>query len=777
MGKRKERRLAALSNAARRVKLDLSAEPSGTLFLFLFLHVRVPVPIMMWRFGGCSVNGEVGTDVDPTQRSGLPNSTSSSGQQPQNPLLLLGQYSDDELDKESSKSLNHAVAENSPSDHIDKEGPPSEGKEEDVKAVEDIAAEKVETHDMKRDSTPADTLQWLEDGDSGEGDATASADKCKEVDHTKLISDTGHGASGAQIIGDRAPATEHLETAPVDTNESSSTLCIRLDNSSAALTVNGSIGATLVHQSQEVPGNGPQLDESVEGCKIESLKDKIGVTDVYQNESQSNLSADNVLLGTALTNDELEKGTNLSTGLMRKCDCLLERLKSLKGCGRFLLCHDQMSKYILELDIRLSDIKSLSSYGSSLLPFWVHSQRQLKQLEDVVNKEIYHVAVSAQMEEDVEETTNTLFEEKEKSWASMRHHSDADRCENNIKYEFASVDCKVENDSNNDPRRNVYASHISSLGSPNEHVGGTVVSEKVKETPHPEPEFHSVEDVDMDVEDGVPASITALGDDLNTKVYASVKQLSQRNTSAEYPTLASRDESTVPPPSEEDWIPPLPSDSDQVPPPPDSELVPPPPPPDEPSESSYPPLPSYSETHQPLPYTEQDNLSYPDANFQYYGHTVTAPSSNLYVHADGSQVGVPHASLNYEAVANIYAETAPIRVSPVEPVAYYNLKDKSVPSLPDIDVESSRLHSESVPVRYNAFASDQIRTADKPAEAAQNLKLDVSAVVSETVIASEWFTSNSIAAEIPATTNVTECFCTLNQYSKCCGSCTCRYSF
>lgn len=35
-----------------------------------------------------------------------------SGQQPENPLLLLEQYSDDELDEESSKSLNNAIVEN-----------------------------------------------------------------------------------------------------------------------------------------------------------------------------------------------------------------------------------------------------------------------------------------------------------------------------------------------------------------------------------------------------------------------------------------------------------------------------------------------------------------------------------------------------------------------------------------------------------------------------------------------------------------------------------------
>lgn len=60
MGKRKERRLAAMSNAGRRVKLDLFAEPSGDL-------------------GGSTVHDEVGVDTDSKPRPGLPNSPSSSG--------------------------------------------------------------------------------------------------------------------------------------------------------------------------------------------------------------------------------------------------------------------------------------------------------------------------------------------------------------------------------------------------------------------------------------------------------------------------------------------------------------------------------------------------------------------------------------------------------------------------------------------------------------------------------------------------------------------------
>lgn len=60
MGKRRERRLAAMSNAGRRVKLDLFAEPSEGL-------------------GGSSAREGVTEDLDSEHRAGLPNSPSSSG--------------------------------------------------------------------------------------------------------------------------------------------------------------------------------------------------------------------------------------------------------------------------------------------------------------------------------------------------------------------------------------------------------------------------------------------------------------------------------------------------------------------------------------------------------------------------------------------------------------------------------------------------------------------------------------------------------------------------
>ncbi|EEF29864.1 conserved hypothetical protein [Ricinus communis] len=778
MGKRKERRLAALSNAGRRVKLDLFAEPSGDL-------------------GGSSVNGEVGEDIDPTKRAELPNSPSSSGQQLQNPLLLLGQYSDEELFEESNERLNHADAENSSLDHGGQEGPLGEGKGVDANAVEDLTEQKGELQEMERDSTPVDVLQSLEGGDSGESDSAASTDKGKEIDLAKQASVTGTPdaqvnadvCSGWRIVmheesnqyyywntetGETSwevpevlaqtthlivPPTEIMETIPVDTNQSSSTSGIELDSSSAAASIGGSVSASLVSQSQEVHVNGPQMSEWLEVHKGDSVKEKNSITDVCQSEPQSNLSAANVLCSGEATNDELENGMDLPSNLMRQCECLLERLKSLKGYGSRLQCQGQMSKYILEVDIRLSDIKSLSSYASSLLPFWIHSQRQLKQLEDVINNEIYHLAVSSQMDDDVDATANAASNEKEKSCEIVGHDFDADGCENSRKSELPNFTATVENDSHNDlPHENVNARLISSLGLSDEHLkGGAAASEKVDGTAYPEPEFLPGEDVDMDVDmevdDGVSAGITTVEDASSTKVFAPVNQLSRPNAPAEYATLPSGDESTVPLPPEEDWIPPPPPDSDQVPPPPpDNEQIP-PPPPDEPPESSYPPVQSYMEMGQPLPYAEQYNLPYPDSNFQYYGPTVTVPTSNLYGHADGSQVAMTNASLYYEVVANTYAETAPIIVSPVDPVAYYNIQDASMVPLPAVSIsKSSHLHDESCPMGFSTLASDQIRTGNDPIEAARKLELDVSAVAGKTVTASMGVASPSVI-ETPAAAN------------------------
>ncbi|KAJ6751854.1 hypothetical protein OIU85_002285 [Salix viminalis] len=790
MGKRKERRLAALGNAGRRIKLDLFAEPSGDL-------------------GGSSVNNGVGGDIDPSQHAELPNSPSSSGQQPQNPLLLLGQYSDDDLDEESSKRSDSSISENSPADHNDQEEPIDEGKDGNTNALEDLTVQKVDQQDMRIDSMPVDVLEGLEGGDFRESDATASDDTLKEKDSLEKVSITG--ISNAQVIGDvsagwrmvvheesnqyyywntetgetsweipavlaqhnqltsdhKACAAEYMEAAQVGANLSTSTLAVGLDNSVAALLVEGSVGNGLITQSTEVHGNGPQMNDWVEGYRNEYVKGKNWDAEAHQGETQSNFAAVNTALGDvssvasehihdALANDH--RGTNLSTSLMKQCESLLERLESLKGYGTHLQGQDQMLKYIIEVEMRLSDIKSLSTYGSPLLPFWVHCERRLKQLEDVINNEIYQLAVSAQMDGDVEATADDSFKEKEKSQENMVEVSEADANENSKKSEVSPVSTSIENDSHNKgDYGSIHSSNIPA-GSPSMHLeGGAPVSEELNGTIHECLPAEDIDmDVDMEVEEGefCPASITTVGDTLSAEDVGPNEKMVQSNPPAEHLSLSSGDALTVPPTPDEEWIPPPPPDNDQVPPPPpDSEQTP-PPPPDEPPECSYPPLPSYPETGQPLPYTEQYNLTYPDLNYQYYGHTVAVPSCNFYGNTDGSQAAVPHASLYYIPAPSTYVETASVMVNSVQPVEYYNVQDGSVLVPVVSGVESSQSYIESGPVSYDTLASDQIKTDDSIAEL--NVKLGGSAVGVGTDLASKGVPSTLTTTEAPTMASVKE---------------------
>lgn len=732
------------------------------------------------------------------------------GQQPQNPLLLLGQYSDDDLDEESSKRPDSSIAVNSPADHNDQEVPIGEGKGGNSNALEDLTAQEVDQQDMKRDSMSVDVLEGLEGGESRESDATASADTLKEKDSLEKISITG--ISNAQAIGDvssgwrmvvheesnqyyywntetgetsweipavlaqqnqltsdqNACAAEYMETAHVGANLSTSTLAAGLDNSLPALLVEGSVGNDLIPQSTEVYGNEPQMNDWVEGYRNEYMKDKNWDAEAHQGETQSNFAAVNTSLGDvssvvsehihdALANDH--RGIDLSTSLMKQCESLLERLESLKGYGSHLQGQDQMLKYNLEVEIRLSDIKSLSTYGSPLLPFWVHCERRLKQLEDVINNEIYQLAVSAQMDGDVEATADDSFKEKEKSQENTGEESEADAHENSTKSEVSPVSTSIENDSHDKgDHGSIHSSNILA-GSPSMHLeAGAPVSEELNGTIHLNAEFHPAEDIDMDVDMEVeegefcPASITTFGDALSAEDVGPNEKMVQSNPPAEHLSLSSGDALTVPPPPDEEWIPPPPPDNDQVPPPPpDSEQVP-PPPPDEPPECSYPPLPSYPETGQPLPYAEQYNLTYPDLNFQYYGHTVAVPSCNFYGNTDGSQAAVPH--VYYVATPSTYVETDSVMVNSVQPVEYYNVQDGSVPVPVVSGVESSQSYIESGPVSYDTLASDQIKIGDSAAEL--NVKLGGSAVGVETDLASKGVPSTLTTTEAPMLASVKE---------------------
>ncbi|KAL4561466.1 hypothetical protein LXL04_033632 [Taraxacum kok-saghyz] len=169
---RKERRLASKTAVNRRVKLDLLAEPSGD-------------------FGDSSNKEDVEGGGSSKTHADSPNSPSSSvrwlwywelnrssdpvqlchsvslieiphtistrlvvRQKPENPLLLLGQYSDEDTEEESGKEISHDTSENSPFE-LDEQVDSHAGTvtEADKDKDENFPSEKSDQDNMERPSS------------------------------------------------------------------------------------------------------------------------------------------------------------------------------------------------------------------------------------------------------------------------------------------------------------------------------------------------------------------------------------------------------------------------------------------------------------------------------------------------------------------------------------------------------------------------------------------------------------------------------------------------
>ncbi|KAL2956197.1 hypothetical protein AAZX31_18G072000 [Glycine max] len=716
MGKRKERRrLAALGNAGRRVKLDLFAEPSGEL-------------------GGSTLHGDAGGDTDSQHRDGSPNSPSSSGQQPQNPLLLLGQYSDDEGDAGSSKGLNDANVQ-SPMLNEETKGVHDEGsKDLDISVPVDLVAQSNGLQNTIQNSASLDVAY----SERNESDGAAGSLQNEMISKDQIyvsesydeqvVTDVGLGwkmvmheesqrcyywnietgetswevpqvlAHADQLANDSIPhAFVNDKTKSAAVGDNSNVLSAVMQDTSSAFIIDCSLEATVASH-KELYGYGSQINGGSVECTNQNQGSDVNGNELTRNDGHMSLSDKGHHSSVSKFGvEEQQLDIVFPSRLVEQSESLLERLKSLKKSKDNLQGQDFLSKYMLEIEIRLSDIRSLASYGSSLLPFWEHSDRKIKLLESLITDDLMQTGNSSHDEvEDVEDKLVPVSEELADQLNGMGHESEVD----NNKNKGSLLTCDVSNESQvdasaavlEDINNNISANgqHVPLSSSPGSHMETDVeINSKVEAIINPQEPIHKHgynvgEDVDMDVdmevEDMNSSGNTTVIDVPVANDSVHTDQLVQLNPPVDYHSVLPEEGEFVPPPPDDEWIPPPPPDNEHVPPPPppDNDQVP--PPPGDPLAPSYSVLPSYAETGQPLSYAQYS--LYPGVAAEYYGQTAAeVPSSNIY-----GQIAMPPAQIYYNtAVPNIYSENPQVMINPTGTVAYYEVQDgagsKSIPAI------------------------------------------------------------------------------------------------
>ncbi|KAI3510191.1 hypothetical protein L1887_25722 [Cichorium endivia] len=405
MGKRKERRLAAKTAVNRRVKLDLLAEPSGD-------------------FGDSSGKEELEGGDNAKNHAGSPNSPSSSGQKPENPLLLLGQYSDEEMEEDSGKEISHDSGDNSPAE-LDEQVKVDSHEGTEADKDENLTVEKADQENKEQHSC---SLDVEENGVVEDITVLPSHKDMDPVEQTSVpwASDTQtenmdsgwkmvlHEESNSYYYWNVLTGQTSWEV-PVDlvqVNESAYQPSVTLDAEIEA-SINDGPTKSVVFEVSETDSGRPDIEvhnenhtDVVEGNYVNTVDDR------------KTSSADGVNYNDALNNGEGQytnsciQGTvgDLSSDsyrLLQLGESLSERLKSLK------VENENILKLMIEVDVRLADIKSLVPYGSSLLPFWLHSENQLRKLEASINNEILQHSQFPNVVETNEQEKNVLEKEND----------------------------------------------------------------------------------------------------------------------------------------------------------------------------------------------------------------------------------------------------------------------------------------------------------------------------------------------------------------------------
>ncbi|KAL6596605.1 hypothetical protein ACP70R_047248 [Stipagrostis hirtigluma subsp. patula] len=350
---------------------------------------------------------------------------------------------------------------------------------------------------------------------------------------------------------------------------------------------------------------------------------------------------------------------------------LLQRLKLLE---RLRGSNEGLELITREISIRISDCNTLSSYGSSLLPLWLHAEVHLKELDSSISK----LETSYRSESEPRLSKTDIEEHKAPDESDMTTHPNG----TDLKFEDSPgvpIDEKAKVEE---------AASTLTAQNPQDMVAAAVPS-KV--------ELESDEDMDVEMEvdeDNVEEQVHSIS--VPNKEHPPSEKVNSPNLPSLEGPAPPEDNDVPRPPPEEEWIPPPPPDSEPAPPPPTEEPAPPPP--------TEEPAASYVHAGMiPQPYIDQANVGYTVSGIEYYSAGGTeGTNGNYYMPATEAHVLQAQQHSYYVPVS---ASGIAVPVDGVAPETYYTYPSATMDAS-GISAELSGYYASSV----SAISSSAVDT-------------------------------------------------------------------
>lgn len=594
-----------MAAAGRRVKLDLFLDPSP---------------------GEASQKEGIGGEIR-DQQTVVPTSPSSSDKK-ENPLALLGQYSDDEEEDEEAADQPTGEAKGSPGDasaqttieHANTPGDNGNAQTEPSGTVGD-QQEAPEAGDVKNYTQGVSEGKTLVPEPTLQEENVTAAGSVPDSSGMQIVADIG--GNWKAVMHEQSNQCYYWNTV---TGETSWEIPNGLASGVASVSVPTQMDYSIEGQAHVLPHN-----------TLEAYPSDMSV---------GNGAATYATFGMACGSAQVTQDAYTYTApvashesmdidplyLAKYGEDLLQRLNLLQ---RLHGSNEGIELLRREIGIRISDCNALSSYGSSLLPLWLHAEVHLKQLDSSVSK----LEMNYRAETEPIDSKTEVAEHKTPE-ADMIALSNGEALKSELSAGI-TIDENVKIDK---------PASTSSAQSSQDKDAAAVTSK-----------FESDNDEDMDVEmevdeDGVEEQVHCSSEP--NKEHPPPEQVSSPDLPPLEGPSPPEDNDVPPPPPEEEWIPPPPPDNEPAPPAP-------PAPPEEPVASYI-----HADTVA-QPYVAQANVGYTLSGMEYYATVGTeGTTANYYM-----QVSEPHAlqaqQHSYYAPVSGSGLSVPVDGTSIAPESYY----------------------------------------------------------------------------------------------------------